>query len=76
MDMQFLPDNEQCLQYIKKGVFLEIISIDCANHKQCISKMCLTRCKVLNVIAHGTLVTTVLRRLSLIVIQFPVPHAM
>jgi len=76
MDIQFLPDNEQCLQYINKRVYLEIITIDCANHKQCISEMCVTKCKVLNVIGHGTLVTTVLRRLSLIVSQFPVPHAM
>jgi len=76
MDIQFLPENEQCLQYINKRVFLEIITIDCANHKPCISKMCVTKCKVLNIIAHGTLFTTVLRRLSIIVSQFPVPHAM
>lgn len=55
---------------------MEIITIDCANHKPCISKMCVTKCKVLNIIAHGTLFTTVLRRLSIIVSQFSVPHAM
>jgi len=55
---------------------LEIITIDCANHKKCVSKMCVTKCKVLNVIAHGTLATTVLRRLRIIVSQFPIPHAM
>lgn len=75
MNIQFLPHSEECLQFKNKTVLLEIISIDCANHMKCINKLRVTKCKVLVVIAHGTLVTTVLRRLRIIVIQFPVLHA-
>jgi hypothetical protein len=66
----------KCLQYKNENwVFLKIITIDCTNRKKCINKVCVTKCKVLTIIACGTLVTNVLRRSRVIASQYPIPHA-
>lgn len=46
-----------------------------ANHKKSINMVCVTKCKVLNIIAHVTLVTTALRRLRIILRKYLISHA-